>query len=344
MLPLVTIIIPVYNAEKYIERCAKSVFMQSYTNLEIIFVDDCSTDSSMNILRQLIRDEIQLKDRVVLVTHDVNKGSACTRSTGLKASHGDYVIQVDSDDFVAKDYIKILLKAILDSDADISMCDIIYDYGNHQETHKFHASENSMECLSQVLIGTVHGSLANKLIKRQLYTANDINTIPGINMYDDKSVVFRLLYYSKRIANTNIPLYYYNMRNEVSITSQNQAKEEDGAIRLIILMNDFFKDKEIDSCVIDALNYFKIGIESMILLYGHRVVLENNKDAFGRHSVSTIWHHPRLPFYYKLAASFYEMHFILGVFLVRFLVNGMRMMRFKFSSNSINGNNLLNCK
>jgi hypothetical protein len=73
-------------------------------------------------------------------------------------------------------------------------------------------------------------------------------------------------------------------------------------------------------------------------------VVENNKDAFGRHSVSTIWHHPRLPFYYKLAATFYEMHFILGVFLVRFLVNGMRMMRFKFSSNSINGNNLLNCK
>jgi hypothetical protein len=188
----------------------------------------------------------------------------------LKASHGDYVIQADSDDYVAKDYIKILLKAILDSDADISMCDIIYDYGNHQETHEFHASANSNECLSQVLIGTVHASLANKLIKRKLFSDNNIDTIPGINMYDDKSVVFRLLYYSKKIACTNVPLYYYNVRNEISITSQNPAKEENGAIRLIILMNDFFRDKEIDSCVTDALNYFKIGIESMILLYGHR--------------------------------------------------------------------------
>jgi len=96
--PLITIIVPVYNVERYISDCLKSIKEQSYGALEVIIVDDGSEDSSINICKQFIEDDKRFK----LITHDGNKGLPAARNTGIQCSSGKYIIHVDSDDFLAR--------------------------------------------------------------------------------------------------------------------------------------------------------------------------------------------------------------------------------------------------
>ena len=112
--PLVSVIIPVYNVEKYLERCVDSVLAQTYTNLEIILIDDGSTDTSGKIC-----DEYAQKDARIRVLHKKNTGIADTRNIGLDISKGEYIAFVDSDDFVASIFIEVAMDAMLNEQCDL---------------------------------------------------------------------------------------------------------------------------------------------------------------------------------------------------------------------------------
>ena len=114
--PLISIIIPVYNAEKYLPNCLDSVINQTYKNLEIILVDDGSTDKSSEIC-----DEYAQKDFRIKLIHKENGGVSSARNAGLALVSGDYIAWVDSDDFVAPDYIEYMYKLLKEYDADISL-------------------------------------------------------------------------------------------------------------------------------------------------------------------------------------------------------------------------------
>ena len=128
---LISVIIPVYNVEKFLMRCYKSIADQTYSKLEIILIDDGSVDNSGKIC-----DEIAENDLRVKVIHKKNEGLGLARNTGLDMASGDYVVFVDSDDFVKKNYIEIMYKAIKENNADVSSCGIIQYYADGSQYEK----------------------------------------------------------------------------------------------------------------------------------------------------------------------------------------------------------------
>ncbi|MBQ1779984.1 MAG: glycosyltransferase family 2 protein, partial [Bacteroidales bacterium] len=115
----VSILVPIYEVEKYIERCARSLFEQTYDNLEYIFVDDCSPDKSMEILEQVMEDYPNRKKQVRIIRHEHNRGLAAARNTALDAATSPFITHVDSDDYLSLDAIHLLVNKQVETDADI---------------------------------------------------------------------------------------------------------------------------------------------------------------------------------------------------------------------------------
>ena len=195
----VSILVPVYNVEKFIKRCVCSLFEQSYTNLEYVFVNDCTPDDSWKILLEVIHHYPHVQKQVKLIQHECNKGLAAARKTALQHATGDYILNVDSDDYVAINMVERLAAEVLNQNADIVICDI-YEI-TRKGKHYCHVcpSKIAKECLTRVLSGTLQAYLPNKLIRRDLYTKYRIFPIPKIDMLEDVCVMYRLLYFAQTI-------------------------------------------------------------------------------------------------------------------------------------------------
>ena len=217
--PLVSIIVPIYKVEPYLRRCLDSIVNQTYTNLEIILVDDGSPDNCPQIC-----DEYAAKDNRIVVIHKENGGLSDARNAGLDICRGEYVSFVDSDDWVADIYIEIMLKAINDNKATIAITDFFrtsqtfcssfpyYDIShveilNHIEATKKLWSEHISA------FTTVWGALyKTNLFKRIRF--------PKGRIHEDLYVSFQLLYTSNKTVFIDIPLYFYFFRED-SITEKN---------------------------------------------------------------------------------------------------------------------------
>ncbi len=140
--PKVSVIIPVYKAEQYIEKCARSLFEQTLDDIEFIFIDDCTPDNSIDILKCLIRDYPHRKSQVKIIHNEENKGISTTRNIGLNNSTGEYIIHCDSDDWIDDDlYEKLYLKAI-EEKSDIVLCDFIREESGNLKIRKEFLNEN----------------------------------------------------------------------------------------------------------------------------------------------------------------------------------------------------------
>ena len=128
--PLVSIIIPIYNVQQYIERCAKSLFNQSYPNCEFIFINDCTPDNSIEILIQTIQNFPTIKDKIQIINKNQNEGLPQARKTGLDIAQGEYIIHVDSDDWVEKDYVELLVQTAINNNADLVWAGYMKDFPN----------------------------------------------------------------------------------------------------------------------------------------------------------------------------------------------------------------------
>lgn len=307
-LPLVSVIVPVYGVEKYIERCARSIYEQTYENLEIIFVNDCTPDKSIEILNNIINKYPNRKSQTRIINHEHNKGLAGSRLTGLNASTGYYIQNIDSDDYLDKNMIDEMVTLAEKESADITICDFMHIYPNHTKHLHVNPSLNPHILLQQVLAGEVHSSVCNKLIKRSLYFDNNIFPIEGLNMREDLSVMFRLLYFAKKIAYIPEPYYQYFKGNENSYTSSkmNIAQQND-AYKLILLMQRFTTNCPISITLSKFFNYFYIGTLAAILIYG------DTKEpqvplVFPPHriTIKEIITHPNLHIYRKFACLCYK--------------------------------------
>ena len=123
----ISVIVPVYGVEKYIIRCVKSIFRQTMTErVEFIFVNDCTTDRSMELLADIIGDYPQLSSRVIIINHPRNRGLAVARQTGLEAARGEYILHLDSDDFFEPDMLEVLYQAALTGNSDVVVSDFFW--------------------------------------------------------------------------------------------------------------------------------------------------------------------------------------------------------------------------
>ena len=245
----VSIIVPVYNVEQYIEHCARSLFEQTIDNVEYIFVNDCTPDKSMDILHQIMEQYPHRVPQVKILNHETNKGTAATRNTGLTHATGEYIGWVDSDDWVDHEMFEALYKRANDSSADIVWCDFYFCYTN--ETKKWvqirqACDENSIALVRSMLYGGLHGSLCNSIVIRELYTDNKVLFSTDVNLMEDKLVSVKLRYYAQKCTYIPQAYYFYNQMNMQSMTSfhANSAKNLHDGIRSIQSIISFLEMNE----------------------------------------------------------------------------------------------------
>lgn len=209
MEPLVSIIVPVYNVEKYLKRCIDSLLNQAYSNIEIILVNDNSTDNSGEICNYYKKKNENIK----VVHHEFNSGSAGSgRNSGLKVASGDYIAFIDSDDWIHRDMIKAMINLFESHKTDIVECDLIETNTyfekpiDFKDTIKYNVFiENRLDALKRI-IKTQRFSVCVRLYERKLL--NDIR-FPENVISEDVYFTLAVLYKIIKIVRIEAPFYYY---------------------------------------------------------------------------------------------------------------------------------------
>lgn len=204
--PLISIIVPVYKVEKYIHTCVESILNQTYTNWELILVDDGSPDSCPAIC-----DQYAVKDQRIKVIHKKNGGLSSARNIALDFFKGEYVTFLDSDDFWHSDYLKILLGLCLDKEADIAQCDFVRGTEKVFPETKYTKNSKVFDNQSIFLKGYARIIICAKLYKRHLF---DGLRMPEGKINEDDFTTWKCYYNSKIIVVTNDKLYYYTINNQ----------------------------------------------------------------------------------------------------------------------------------
>lgn len=216
--PLISVIIPVYGVENYIEKCLRSCFNNTIAkNCEYLIIDDCSPDNSIKIAKGVIEEYKDLN--IKIIAHNINKGLAGARNTGLINSKGEYIINVDSDDWVEPNYLELLYDESKRTNADVICCNLIREYKNKCQKEKMYVSENPEIALSDLLTAKVIGYTSIRLIKRDLFTKNNFSWIEGLNMCEDLLIMVKVFNFANKISFLDEYLYHYNCANNNSLSS-----------------------------------------------------------------------------------------------------------------------------
>lgn len=219
---MLSIIVPVYNVEKYIRRCVYSILKQTYKNLEVILVDDGSTDNSGGLC-----DKLEKEDNRVKVIHKENGGLSSARNAGIAIAEGDYLGFVDSDDYIEPDMYQTLYNAIINTGKDIACCgrivDVLGEYSNEEFTLDRETIFSKKDAIGEILfLETIDVSACDKLYKRKLFKKI---RYPMGKISEDAAVIFELLELSNGIVHVGRPLYHYVFRNNsITKTKYNEKK------------------------------------------------------------------------------------------------------------------------
>ncbi len=215
-MPLVSVIVPIYNAEKYLRRCVGSVLSQTLEDFEIILVDDGSMDGSAAIC-----DEYAKQDSRVRVLHKSNGGVASARQAGIDMATGTYSIHVDSDDWVEPTMLEEMYGRAVAESADMVICDFIVVWPEKSVVSKQQLTPHPHhdECIECLLQNKIMGSLWSKLVRTTLYKEFNISFIEGLNYCEDYMVCVQLFLHDIKIEYLAQSFYYYDqIVNPQSIT------------------------------------------------------------------------------------------------------------------------------
>ena len=235
-LPLVSIIVPVFNVENYIKECLDSVIAQTYQNIEILCVDDCGTDNSIEI----VKDYAKKDNRIKILTHNENRGLPVARNTGINKAKGEFIFFLDSDDYISENTIEELEKKAFASQADIILCDstafldtkyqnvnldnylnqlndwLVANYDSLDVTEK-----NYFSCLSKVSCIS-----CGKLFKTGFINNNHLRFINRRVLHEDNGFQAKFLACNPRISCVHKNLYFYRIReNSITQNASNKAKK-----------------------------------------------------------------------------------------------------------------------
>lgn len=243
---LISIIVPIFKVESYLDRIINIILRQTYENIEIILVDDGSPDNCGKIC-----DEYAKKDNRIKVIHKKNGGLSEARNYGIEASTGDYIMFIDSDDYIASNMCEILLKNALNNDADIVSCNFKEIYTNSIEKINEQSIKELVEIYSNLEViykyffeYTVDINVVwNKLYKREIFFEKGHVRFPVGKLHEDDYTVCKLYYYANKIVIINDVLYYY-LRRDNSITGTFSERNIIDKIDAIIDQYNFVKDKE----------------------------------------------------------------------------------------------------
>lgn len=231
---MISILVPVYNVAPYIERCARSLFEQSYKYLEFIFVNDCTPDDSISILKNVINDYPGIEKKIQIINHPRNMGLAAARNTAVRAANGEYIIHVDSDDYLDKFAIENLYKNAIANSSELVICDFMFVNSNGCKVQKNEFHNDKSEYIHSLITRKSLVNIIGMFIKKDLLVNNDLWEIEGLNTGEDYLMTPRIAYLASKISKVDKPLYYYNRTNVASYT----ANITDNSVNQIIEVQD----------------------------------------------------------------------------------------------------------
>lgn len=217
MQPKVSVIIPVYKAEKFIEKCVRSLFEQTLDNIEYIFVNDCSPDESVSILKNSLQEYPNRRPLVKIINHQNNCGVSKSRQDGLEASTGEFIIHCDSDDWAEPEMYELMYNEGFQNNADVVMCEYYTNGVNTQYYSSRFEYDTENNGNMNFTIAPLYGAVWNKLVKRNLFHEHKISFFEEINMGEDLGVSLQLRYFSKKTIIIHKALYHHSIINENSI-------------------------------------------------------------------------------------------------------------------------------
>lgn len=245
---LVSIIIPAYNSEKYIVKCLKSLQVQTHDNIEIIIINDGSTDQTQNVI-----NDFRKTDKRIFLINQENAGVSNARNVGIKVSTGKYLIFVDSDDYVAQDYVETLITLIKQGNNELVCAD--YYKVENGVAYSYSTDTQKVDILSRSdAINILHsdqyfqGYLWNKIFLKEIITQNNISFAPEIKIWEDMLFCLKYLTHIEKIAHINKPIYFYvnhaeSAMNDKSVWNEyTQLKAIEDMWKLLKPYNGTFKE------------------------------------------------------------------------------------------------------
>lgn len=242
-MPKVSVIVPIYNVEKYLEKCINSLLSQTLEDIQIILVNDGSKDNSGNIAKEYEKNN---KDRVIYVEKE-NGGLSDARNYGLKYATSDFIAFLDSDDYIEKNAYEEMYNKAIEENADYVECDFIWEFPNKIRVDKQYPYKNKKEMLSFVRVVAW-----NKLIKRQLITDNNLEFPKGLR-YEDIEFTYKLIPFVNKFAYVDKPFIHYVQREGSIANVQNERTAE--IFTVLDNVIEFYKENNIYDEYRDELEY-----------------------------------------------------------------------------------------
>ncbi len=277
MNPLVSVVVPVYDVEKYIDRCIVSIVEQTYENLEIILVDDGTPDNS-----GIICDEWAKKDNRIVVYHKQNGGLSDARNFGTAKAKGEFVTYIDSDDYVLPEYVEHLYNNLVKHNADISCCDFenVYseerklDFDKNKEMNTISKTSGRNACRD--LLASKNGFFY-VIAPCKLYKKNILEQYkyPVGRYHEDEATTYKYLYSSETVVSSDKKLYAY-FQNQTSITHNKSNKRREDSVWALTERTKFFQlqqDRETEIAAWD-------GLISFYIYENYDVLKRFSKDAY----------------------------------------------------------------
>ena len=272
MMPKVSYIVAVYNVADYIEQCARSLFEQTLEDIEIIFVNDASSDGCGEIIRRTLEEYPHRKGQVKILTHEKNEQIMATRKDGLSAASGEYINFIDGDDYVEPRMAELMYGKAVEKDADIVVCDIFWYERNSMRVVSLAPNGiigNGENVRDDTINRKVMPNIWCRLIRRTLFEENHI-VWPVAAQIEDMVLSVQAVYYAKRIAHVPVPLYCYRL-NPHSISCVNSPEKSEKKLQMYVQNNklifDFLEEKGIANKYSQGILINKIGAKNHIIHY-----------------------------------------------------------------------------
>lgn len=215
---IISVIVPIFNVEKHIDRCINSILCQTFKDFEVLLIDDGSTDTSGSIC-----DEYAKMDNRIKVFHKQNEGISATRQFGFENAEGDYIQYIDSDDWIEPNMLELMYNKAISTKSDIVGCNFIQEFEN--KSIKTKATYDTVEAFRKAVISNYWGVVWKLLIKKNIITNNCIQFPKGIDGGEDYCFVVNLSLSTSCISFVDMFLYHYNRKNNTSFINTPSFKK-----------------------------------------------------------------------------------------------------------------------
>lgn len=266
----ISVIVPVFGVERFIKRCADSLMRQNFHDVEFIFVNDCTTDNSIGVLKEVVSRYPNRK--VQIINKQVNEGLPKARETGCKFASGEYIYHMDSDDWLDENGLSEMYQAVSVKNADILCCGFIKDFGDREQVVLGKYVKSPKEGIDMMLHSEeqMHSGVWCKMVRRELY--KDV-VFPPTFMHEDLALMIQLFYYAKTIAYLPKAYYHYIQTNSESMIHQDTFRRDTSAALNFHFIVDFMKKVNIEQIHKKELVY-RINTFKTYSLYNGKLIDE----------------------------------------------------------------------